>query len=179
MPSSRQHSRVSSQTRPHCRTLVLLRPRQNASKAGPEGLVAQIDGDRLAAGDDQPVRTLLWRLLTKVINAKVIAVHATLTKRSSFHLGQGIKREVDQYISGSRLKQPEKLKLDCAHGCIAHIVDQADVQKNLRLSSVPGCTRGQLRPDHRLGSRYFAFNKTGMDNSLLCRVLDYIATFRA
>jgi hypothetical protein len=67
----RQHSRVTRQTRPHCRTRVRLRPSQNAFKAGPVGLLAQIGGERLSAGDDQPVRTLLWRLLPKLLNAKV------------------------------------------------------------------------------------------------------------
>src|SRR5208283_1432852 len=33
------------------------------------------------------------------------------------------------------------------------------------LSSAPGCTRGQLRPERRSEPGYFAFKKTGMANS--------------
>ena len=132
-PVQRQHSRVSSQTGPHRRTVVLLRPRQNAFKAGPVGLLAQIRGERLAAGDDQPVRTLLRRLLPKLLNAKVKAAHAALAEGRPLHLGQSKERQVDQHVPRSGLEQPEKLKLGCAHGCIGHVVDQADPQKSAAL----------------------------------------------
>ena len=116
------------QARPHCRTRVLLRPRQHAFKAGPVCLVAQIGGARLAAGEDQSIWPSLWRLLPKLLDAKVKAVHAALSRGLSFHLGQSIEREADWYVHRSRLEQPEKLMLGCTHGGIGHIIDQADVQ---------------------------------------------------
>ena len=99
-------------------------------KAGPVGLLAQIGGERLAAGDDQPVRILLRRLLPKLLNAEVKAAHAALAGGLPLHLGQSVEREVDQHVPRSRLKQREKLMLGCAHGRIGHVVDQADVQKS-------------------------------------------------
>ena len=106
----RQHSRVSRQTRPHCRTRVLLRPRQNACKAGPVGLLAQIGGERLAAGDDQPVRVLLWRLVPKLLNAEVKAAHAALAGGLPLHLGQGVERDVDRHVPRGLIEQREKLR---------------------------------------------------------------------
>jgi hypothetical protein len=51
------------------------------------------------------------------------------------------------------------------------------------LSSAPGYKLGQMTPDHRSGSGYLEFKKTGMANSLLhaaaSGVLAYIAVFRA
>ena len=100
----RQHDRVSRQTRPHCRTRVLLRPRQNAFKAGPVGLPAQVGGERLAAGDDQPVRILLGRLLPKLLNARVKSAHAALARRLPLDLGQSVESEVDKHVPRSRLE---------------------------------------------------------------------------
>ena len=109
---------------------MLLRPRQNACKAGPVGLLAQIGGERLAAGDDQPVRVLLWRLVPKLLNAEVKAAHAALAGGLPLHLGQGVERDVDRHVPRGLIEQREKLPLGCGHGRIGHVVDQPDVQNS-------------------------------------------------
>ena len=163
----RQHSRVSRQTRPHCRARVLLRPRHNALQARPVGLLAQIGGERLAASSINPSGCRSGGC-PKLLDARVKAVHAALAKGLPFHLGQSVEREVDQHVPRGRLEQREKLLLGRAHGGIAHVVDQADVQQGaVRLFERAGRTRGQLRSDRRSGPGSFAFNKTGMANSSL------------
>ncbi len=124
----RQHGRVSCQTGPHGRALVLVRPRQNALKAGPIGLLTQIGSDRLPAGDDQRIRIPFCRLFPKLLNVEVKAANSALTGGLSLHLGQRVKCYVDQDVLRSCLEQREKLMLGSAHGTIGHVVDQTNVQ---------------------------------------------------
>ena len=117
-----QHRGMGGKTRPDRRARVGLRPVDDVGEVLPERFLGKRRGDRLGAGDDQPIDLQA----AEIGDIGVLSVDPPFRRLRSMHRRQREAVEIDANVPGGLPEQAHELALGRLQRRIRHVVDEPD-----------------------------------------------------